>query len=544
MSASCEPCAPATDCVLEDDFAYSITSGPTYSVVPPPANPPCSGCAAPVDCNSGLNNQDNLDYTYTITGDPTLPFIFYCPPGANCISNVPKDVYMSCCGHLLAETAPANATPTQLSAIVSDLMGQCQQYASECANPPTGGGPSGPGPTPPIPGPGHSPTGIYFNEAQTCNSACPDGTTQPYTIPAGTSIGRSPAAANATALLLCNSQSGGNSICFGTLPSKACLGVIYDEILSLTLGPNVAKPLTYSGSPPDGIVLSNAEPAFSNSASLYGAPTSAGDSTFTITVTDANGLTASKQFTISVLGIITTSIPSGTVGSPYSSQLTAQGGTPPYKFAAAGSPYALPDGLNVTPSGLINGTPTTTGTFTNVGVTVTDSTGAQCLKVFSVTIGTPVNGNDPFSTECPDNHSIVAGTAGNTYTSGGGPSDPDKYSLNSTASVAAFNKLTGLGCNICDAQVTAVPRININTSSPNLHGNIWTSSCGVWVTAQPNYPPYAPPSGSQDFFLNGTVDLFSAFIYPPGAFGYAPGTIIRVYQYQTSPANLLFTLYF
>jgi len=83
------------------------------------------------------------------------------------------------------------------------------------------------------------------------------------------------------------------------------------------------------------------------------------------------------------LAITTTSMPAGTVGSPYSASLNAQGGTPPYTWSViAGS---LPAGLTLNPAtGAITGTPT--GAGTSFTVKVTDSTnpsqsGTQALSI-------------------------------------------------------------------------------------------------------------------------------------------------------------------
>jgi DNA-binding beta-propeller fold protein YncE len=68
----------------------------------------------------------------------------------------------------------------------------------------------------------------------------------------------------------------------------------------------------------------------------------------------------SRQVTIT-----TTSLPPGTVDQPYSVQLEAVGGTPPYtwnKYLVKGM-GTLPSGVTLSKSGLISGTPTRTGTF-------------------------------------------------------------------------------------------------------------------------------------------------------------------------------------
>ena len=69
---------------------------------------------------------------------------------------------------------------------------------------------------------------------------------------------------------------------------------------------------------------------------------------------------ASNQFRIT-----TSSLPSGTVGQPYSFQLQATGGTPPYawnKYPPKGQ-GVLPIWLHLSKSGLISGTPRRVGTY-------------------------------------------------------------------------------------------------------------------------------------------------------------------------------------
>jgi hypothetical protein len=75
-------------------------------------------------------------------------------------------------------------------------------------------------------------------------------------------------------------------------------------------------------------------------------------------------------------------LPSGTVGDPYSQTITASGGTAPYTFAVVVG--SLPAGLTLTPGGVLAGTPTapTTSTVTIQG---TDANG--CLASVTYTLG-------------------------------------------------------------------------------------------------------------------------------------------------------------
>ena len=57
-------------------------------------------------------------------------------------------------------------------------------------------------------------------------------------------------------------------------------------------------------------------------------------------------------------------LPAGKVGEPYSTQIVATGGTSPYHFVfRAGTSGVLPQGLTMSATGLISGTPTTSGSY-------------------------------------------------------------------------------------------------------------------------------------------------------------------------------------
>jgi hypothetical protein len=125
---------------------------------------------------------------------------------------------------------------------------------------------------------------------------------------------------------------------------------------------------------------------------ITGTPTSAGNATVTITVADAaHRLSVSSTLPLTVLGISTTSLPGGTVGSPYSAPVSAVGGAAPLSWSATG----LPAGLSIDPStGVISGTPTSVENNV-VTVTATDHSGVQATVALALNIAAPTVGRSP-----------------------------------------------------------------------------------------------------------------------------------------------------
>ena len=135
-----------------------------------------------------------------------------------------------------------------------------------------------------------------------------------------------------------------------------------DVPYSATLSALGSTPITWtlaSGDLPTGLTLSS-------SGTISGTPTTPGASSFTVTATNSAGST-SRLFTIIIPftahrspKITTDFLNTAYTNSPYGFKLTASGTTPLTWYLAQGS--SLPDGLTLTTSGYIYGTPTTADT--------------------------------------------------------------------------------------------------------------------------------------------------------------------------------------
>ncbi|HUB34355.1 MAG TPA: putative Ig domain-containing protein, partial [Bryobacteraceae bacterium] len=167
--------------------------------------------------------------------------------------------------------------------------------------------------------------------------------------------------------------------------TPAVLGVSYTATLTAIGG---TSPYTWSitaGSLPPGLLFA--------AGTFTGTPSSAGNFSFTVQVTDSATVTAQKAFTLTVgQGVQFTTpsqLPDATAGTAYSFTMQAAGGTPPYSWQiTAGS---LPAGLSLNASsGVISGTPTAAGTF-NFTVQVADSTKVTTSRVQTLVIDLPAS---------------------------------------------------------------------------------------------------------------------------------------------------------
>ncbi|WP_455430086.1 putative Ig domain-containing protein [Noviluteimonas caseinilytica] len=209
-----------------------------------------------------------------------------------------------------------------------------------------------------------------------------------------------------------------------TLPNGTN-GTAYAQSMAAVGGTGPYTYVVSSGTLPTGLSLASG-------GALSGTPSVAGTSTFTVSVTDANGNFGSQAYTVAIAGatnlaITPATLPAGTNGAPYTQAITATGGTPTYAYTITSG--ALPSGLTLTSAGALSGTPTTSGSYT-LTVGVTDANGNSGTQAYTLVVagaqsltinpGTLPNGN----AGAPYSQAFNAGGVAATYTVASGAVPP------------------------------------------------------------------------------------------------------------------------
>ena len=168
------------------------------------------------------------------------------------------------------------------------------------------------------------------------------------------------------------------------------VGMAYGQSLSGTGGTTPYRWSISAGTLPAGLGLGRI------AGTVSGTPSASGQDSFTVTLTDANGLTASKGYTLEVVAasaspgappsITTTSLPDGSDGSTYAVTPDGSGGTGPYTWSVTNG--SLPTGLTMSAAtGAITGTVSSGATSETFTVSMTDADGHTTSQVMTLVVG-------------------------------------------------------------------------------------------------------------------------------------------------------------
>lgn len=332
----------------------------------------CHGCNEIIDCPA-----DDI-FPYSLTPPSPFPFIINCPEGAVCDNS--QTIRMVCCGQTLTTEIPAGTSSADRTRMVQQLVSQCSLIElGGC------GGGGSPDPDDPDIGSGGA---LWWNREVFWSIDCGNGGIYYYYVDAGTFIGATLASANNQALDLAERLANTNRFCLNVPCLCWCADVAQTINISTVRG---RIPFTYeirSGSLPTGLTLT----VVGGVLRISGTPTVAGDNEVTIRVFGGGGGFLDQTLHFYVMETTTTSLPDFTIGEAYSEQLEADGGEgDPSWSLVSGS---LPDGLSLSTSGLISGTPTPSAveeTFV-VGLTYPELTQVSaCEKEFTIEAAGCVN---------------------------------------------------------------------------------------------------------------------------------------------------------
>ncbi|HEX6827988.1 MAG TPA: putative Ig domain-containing protein [Burkholderiales bacterium] len=265
--------------------------------------------------------------------------------------------------------------------------------------------------------------------------------------------------------------------------------------------------LTFSGSLPTGATLNPTTGAFSWT------PTAAGNSSATVTVTDAGGLTDSESITITVGAaanqppvlnpIGSKTVDEGTLLTFTATASDPDGGT--LTFSATG----LPAGATLTPAGVFTWTPTfaQAGNF-NATIIVTDAGGLTDSEQITLTVG---NVNRPPVLNLIGNKSATVG-APLTFTASAADPDGDTMTFSATG-LPAGATLTPQG--VFSWTPTAAGNSTVTITVTDSGGA--TDSETITITVgNVNRPPVLNPIGSKTVGENQLLTFTATASDPDG----------------------------
>ena len=284
-------------------------------------------------------------------------------------------------------------------------------------------------------------------------------------------------------------------------PPPGVVGVPYSTTLTASGGTGALTWSVVSGNPPAGLTFNPA------TGVLSGTPTTVGTSAFTVQVVDTSNVPFTVQARESVTVTtnaatlsLTGNPPAGTVGTAYTTALTAAGGTAPYTFSILSG--ALPNGLQLAAgTGVIAGTPSASGTF-QFTAQVQDAAGMKATATFSINIS---NGAGTLTLTAAMLPNGTVGVAYNASIAVSGGTAPYSCTFTSGTLPAGLSLSGCVVSGIPTATGTSSLTVKANDSAnPAATG---TGPESITIVAAPALTISSPPSGTVGTVYSGTIPV-------------------------------------
>ena len=277
---------------------------------------------------------------------------------------------------------------------------------------------------------------------------------------------QSSASANSNCTIIIAAPASVLSISTSSLPDGVS-GIAYAQTLAAAGGQTPYTWAVSAGALPPGLNL--------NGSQIAGTPSTSGTFAFTIRLTDAAARTTTKDLSIRIgasVTVVTSSLAPARTGIASSQQLSASGGVPPYVWSLVSG--ALPPGVTLSPSGLISGTPTASGSY-GFTVRVTDANMASAQGTFTLVVSASLN-----ITSCPAPNASQGQSYASAAVAAGGQT-PYTWAVASGALPAGvlLNNSTGSLSGVPSDSGTYAFTLLITDKA----GATATSNCQVIVTA-------------------------------------------------------------
>ena len=269
--------------------------------------------------------------------------------------------------------------------------------------------------------------------------------------------------------------------------------------------------------------------ALSSTGLLTGTASSTSPLLFSVTLMDVQNNSLSQPFTLPVNAAVTisnSSLPAGTVGSIYTANFTASGGSGAYSWSGS----SLPSWLTLTSAGFLTGTPPSAGPV-SFQVTATDSQSQTSSAFFTVLVNSAVTiGNTsplpPATAGSPYSLQLTASGGVGSY-SWSSSNLPNWLMLTSSGLLAGTPPIGGpvtFSVNLADSQANSASAnftlpvdaaVTINTSSP-LPGATPGSVYSLQLAASGGVGPYNWTAASLPSWLTLTSAGFLTGTPPSG----------------------------